>query len=120
MAITAVLGASPKSDRYSNKAIRMLRDYGHEVIPVHPTLKQIEGLNVVASINAIQQPVDTLTLYVGPDRSEAMTADILALRPRRVIMNPGSESDNLKVKLSEAGVEVVEGCTLVMLRTGQF
>lgn len=120
MGITAVLGASPKPDRYSNKAIRMLREYGHEVLPVHPSIPEIEGLPVAASLKDIKQPVDTLTLYVGPDRSEALSADILALHPRRVIMNPGAENESLKQRLEAEGVEVLEACTLVMLRTDQY
>ena len=32
----AILGASDKPDRYSNKAQRLLRQHGHTVVPVHP------------------------------------------------------------------------------------
>jgi hypothetical protein len=35
-------------------------------------------------------------------------------------MNPGAENSALAARAEEAGIEVVEGCTLVMLRTGQF
>ena len=39
-----VLGASPKPERYSNKAIRLLQQHRHRVIPVHPAIAKIEGL----------------------------------------------------------------------------
>lgn len=120
MSVTAVLGASPNPDRYANKAIRLLRSYGHDVIPINPAIKEIEGLPVVKSLADIQQPVDTLTLYVGPDRGKPLAEQMLALHPRRVIMNPGTESEKLATTLRNAGIEVVEGCTLVMLKTGQF
>jgi hypothetical protein len=35
-------------------------------------------------------------------------------------MNPGAENSDLAVKAGERGIEVVEGCTLVMLRSGHF
>jgi hypothetical protein len=35
-------------------------------------------------------------------------------------MNPGAENSALAAEAEQAGIEVVEGCTLVMLRTGQF
>lgn len=120
MSVTAVLGASPNPERYANKAIRLLRSYGHEVIPVNPVFQEIEGLPVVKSLGDIQQPVDTLTLYVGPERAEPLVEQMVALHPRRVIMNPGTESAKLAQAFQEAGIEVVEGCTLVMLKTGQF
>ncbi|PKN32809.1 MAG: CoA-binding protein, partial [Deltaproteobacteria bacterium HGW-Deltaproteobacteria-20] len=45
---------------------------------------------------------------------------ILALRPGRVILNPGTESAALEQALTEAGIPWAHACTLVMLRTGQF
>jgi len=118
--IVAVLGASHKPERYSNQAVRMLKDYGHSVIPVTPGRAVIEELPVVSSLDAIDQKVDTLTLYVGPERSAQLQESILALRPGRVILNPGTESAALEQALTEAGIPWAHACTLVMLRTGQF
>lgn len=120
MTTTAVLGASANPERYSNQAIRLLRSYGHQVVPIHPSLKVVEGLPVAASLSDITGPVDTLTLYLAPALAEPLAAQMLALKPRRVIMNPGTESAVLARALQDAGIEVVEGCTLVMLKTGQY
>jgi predicted CoA-binding protein len=116
----AVLGASHKPERYSNQAVRMLTEYGHVVIPVTPGRTVIEGLPVVPDLDGIKQQVDTLTLYVGPERSVQMQDAILALKPGRVILNPGTESPALEQALAEAGIPWQHACTLVMLRTGQF
>ena len=116
----AVLGASANPERYSNMALRRLRDAGHRVIPVNPALAEIEGLPVVKSLGEIQGPVDTLTLYVGPQRLAPLTGEILRLAPKRVIFNPGTESPELAAALDRAGIAHLEACTLVMLQTGQF
>ncbi len=117
----AVLGASPKPDRYSNKAIRLLREHGHEPMPVNPAYDEIEGFPVVRQISElVPGSVDTLTMYVGPDRSAALTEDIVQLKPKRVIFNPGAENRELAERLRAEGVHVVEACTLVLLNTGQF
>ncbi len=116
----AVLGASTKRDRYSNKAIRMLREYGHRVIPVNPREKEIEGLPVVADVSQIKEKLDSLTVYLNPKISASMAEQIIALKPGRVILNPGAESPELEKKLYENGIEYLHACTLVMLRTSQF
>lgn len=116
----AILGASKNPERYSNKAFHMLREYGHTPVPVHPMLDDIEGVPVAKSLGNISEPIDTLTMYVGPDRSKGMADEILKLKPRRVIFNPGSENPPLEKNLRDAGIEVVEACTLVLLRTRQF
>ena len=115
-----VLGASPKSERYSNQAVRALVEHGHRVIPVHPLLKKIAGVVAVPGLSGVKDPVDTLTLYVGPERGKELLQDIINLGPDRVIMNPGTESDEIEEELNAKGIAVLRACTLVMLRTGQF
>lgn len=116
----AVLGASNKPDRYSHKAVQMLDEYGHTVYPVHPRAKEVDGNPVFAELGLIPDPVDTVTMYVSPAVSDGMGDEILAAGPRRVIFNPGAENPVLAERLRKAGVEVVEACTLVMLKTRQF
>jgi len=117
----AVLGASPNPERYSNKAIRMLREYGHEVVPVNPGQQEIEGLPVVPDLAQLASgSIDTVTMYVQASRSDSLLDVLVALRPRRVIFNPGAENPTLAAKLEKAGIEPVENCTLVMLRVGSF
>lgn len=117
----AVVGASPNPERYSNKAIRMLTAHGHEVIPVNPGHAVIEGLPSVAELGRLPSgSVDTVTMYVGPAHSGAMEASLVALKPRRVIFNPGAENPVLAASLGAKGIQVEDACTLVLLQTGQF
>ena len=116
----AVLGASPKEDRYSFKAVHMLKEHGHNPIPVHPAGHAVDGIDGVKSLDDIVRGVDTLTLYVNAAISGGQLDKIIALKPRRVVFNPGAENSELAKKLKAAGIEVVEACTLVMLRTEQF
>ncbi len=115
-----VLGASHKPERYSNQAVRLLQEFGHEVIPVHPKLEEVEGIKVASSLNVIEGNVDTLTLYVGAERSSELTETILRLKPGRVIFNPGSENAELERRLNSADIPFEHACTLVLLRTAQF
>ena len=94
-----IVGASDNPERYSHRALLMLRQHGHEVIPVHPKLTSIEGVPVVADLSSIQRPVDTVTMYVGAQISEALADKLIRLQPRRVIFNPGAENPELAAKL---------------------
>jgi predicted CoA-binding protein len=98
----------------------LLREHGHEVVPVHPKLPSIAGVPVVADLSQISGPVDTVTMYVGAAISSGLADKLIALKPRRVIFNPGAENPELAAKLEASGVMVEEACTLVLLRTGQY
>ncbi len=118
-----ILGASDKPDRYSYQAFHLLKQHGHHPILVHPNLKEVEGTPVLADLKLAkaQNPnIDTLTMYVNPTISDKAAADILALKPKRVIFNPGTENYPLMKQLEEAGIETEEACTLVLLRTNQY
>ncbi|MEY2563898.1 MAG: uncharacterized protein QOH88_2091 [Verrucomicrobiota bacterium] len=116
----AVLGASPKPDRYAFKALELLHEYGHRTLPVNPAFDEILGEKCYPKISEAPGPIDTVTLYLGESRSTPLIPEIIGVKPRRIIMNPGAENSALAQKAEEAGIEVIEGCTLVMLRTGQF
>lgn len=115
-----VLGASPKPVRYAYQAVKLLHDKGYRVIPVHPKAQRIEHIPVVHSLAAIGEPVDILTLYIGPERVQGQIQAIVDLKPGRVILNPGAESHALEVALRNARIPFERACTLVLLRTGQF
>lgn len=121
MAVTvAVLGASSNPDRYSYKAVKMLSESGYSVFPVHPSATPIDDISCFPSLAAITEPLDTITVYLSEKNSTPLIEDILAGKPRRVIMNPGAENPTLADRCRAAGIQVMEACTLVLLRTGQF
>lgn len=115
-----IIGASNNPERYSHRALLLLRKHGHEVVPVHPKLAEIEGIPVVADVGLITEPVDTVTMYVGAAISSGLQDKLIALKPRRIIFNPGAENAPLAVALQKAGIACEEACTLVLLNTGQF
>lgn len=115
-----ILGASDKPDRYAHRAFVLLREHGHRPVPVHPTLAEIEGVPVAQDLGSVEGPVDTLTVYVNPAIGESLADAIVALRPGRVIFNPGTESAALEARLREEGIPFEEACTLVLLGTGQY
>lgn len=117
--MTLVLGASTNVERYSNMAIQRLQASGHPVIAVGLRSGSIGPAEILTDIPMDAQ-VDTLTLYVGPVHQPVWADRIIALAPKRIIFNPGTENDELEKRARNAGIAVVEGCTLVMLSAGTY
>ena len=118
---TVVIGASPNPARYAYIASGMLTEYGHDTVPVGVRRGEIFGKQILDARNQpLVDNVDTVTLYLGPANQTGLSDYLARLKPSRVIFNPGTENPELMKELEEKGIEVVEGCTLVMLRTQQF
>ena len=115
-----VLGASPKPERYSNKAARMLIEYGHTVVPVNPYHRSVAGIHCQPDIASVAGPVDTVTVYMRGELLAPHMDALLSLAPKRVIFNPGSEDEGLASELRTRGIVCEDACTLVLLRSKQF
>jgi predicted CoA-binding protein len=116
---TLVLGASDNPERYSYKATGRLLTAGFQVIPYGNKKKEIFGLAIT---NEWPQPdtVDTVTLYLNAQNQKAYYQQILALHPRRVIFNPGTENPEFEELLDQAGIGWEEACTLVLLSLNNY
>lgn len=115
MAVTLILGASNKPNRFSYKAQQKLLKHGHQVIPVTPKGGKIGDIKCFTDLTDIHSSVDTVTIYINPSLLGKELDKIVALNPRRVIFNPGTESKEAAQKLRDHGIEVNEQCTLIML-----
>ncbi len=108
---TLVFGFSDNPERYSFKAYHLLLEFKHEAIAFNPRLDDLSKINF---------PFDTLTMYVGESISDKFLEQINKLSFQRIIFNPGAENSKLEKMCLDKKIEVVHGCTLVMLKTSQF
>ncbi|MBN2652964.1 MAG: CoA-binding protein [Spirochaetales bacterium] len=116
-----VIGASPKSDRYSNMAVRMLVEKGWEVLPFNPAQDEIEGLKCYNNFTELEgQNIDLLTVYLRPEVLKSYVQDIVKLNPSKIIFNPGTEDDDIINFFIEKNITVQTACTLVLAKTGQI
>lgn len=116
---TLVIGASEKTDRYSNKAIRALLAHQHEVVALGLRNGEVEGVSFDSEKKTFEN-IDTVTLYVGPQNQPEYYDYIISLKPNRVIFNPGTENPEFITALKTAGIYPEIACTLVLLATGQY
>ena len=119
MKTTVVIGASENTERYSNRVIRLLHEKNIPVVAIGSKAGEIDGIKIQTGLPKINT-VDTVTLYVGPQHQLQYYDYVIGLKPKRVIFNPGAENNEFEEKVKKAGIEVLEACTLTMLKVGLF
>ncbi len=118
---TLVVGASLNPARYSYLAIQRLVSHKQAVMAYGLRKGEVAGVAIETDQHFfLDKDIQTITLYVGAERQAPLYDWILQLNPQRVIFNPGTENPEFENRLRNAGVEVLEACTLVMLSTGQY
>ena len=116
---TLVIGASENPERYAYKAVTKLQEHGFEVIALGLKPGIIGNIPIQTTFPK-ETEIDTVTLYVGPERQNAITPEIIALKPRRIIFNPGTENPDFIKQAQDAGIETEIACSLVLLATDSY
>ena len=118
--IVTIIGASEKRDRFAYRAMTALVEHGHDVRLVNPFKETIDGHKCFKAVSDIKEKIDTVTLYVNPQRFRDYIDEVIQAKPGRLIMNPGTEDDAMEKILVDAGISVYRDCTLVLLSSGRF
>ncbi len=117
---TVILGASTHEWRYAYLAAYKLATYGHEIVPIGIEEGVLAGKEIVIGQPEIEE-VHTVTMYLNPKNQTEYYEYILdELQPERIVFNPGSENPDFMEMAKDHDIEVVEGCTLVMLSQGLY
>lgn len=119
MSTTLVFGASLNPTRYSNIAIHRLvqKNIPTKAFGIAPGI--ISNVRINTNLGDLEN-IHTITLYINDKVQKDYYQSILALKPKRVIFNPGTENPEFYALLRLAGVKVEVACTLVLLATNQY
>jgi len=100
-------------------AARSLLAHGHTVYAVGVRPGRIGEIEIHTDVPE-HMWFRTATIYLNAVNQRMWQDRLLALRPARIIFNPGAENVPFAAAARSVGIEVVEGCTLVMLSAGTF
>src|SRR5687767_8250193 len=117
---TLLMGANDNPEKYAYRCATGLISRGYPVVLFGHKEGQVMGEKIITSLPDHIDDLETVTLYLGPARQKEFYAKILALKPKRVLFNPGTENPEFEKMLKDAGIEAPEVCNLVMLSTGTF
>lgn len=117
---TLIVGASENPVRYSNISTKRLNAHGFPVYCFAKRKGMIDNTPIQTEL-PLAEEIHTITLYVGSKhQDDALIDSLIALKPKRILFNPGTENLAFENKAQAAGIEVMEACTLVLLSTGMY
>ena len=105
----ALVGASKKPERDSNRILAYLLSQGYEVVPVNPGLasEKIHGRTVVATLSDIPDPVDMVDIFRRSDAVPPIVDEAIQIGAKVIWMQLGVIHEGAAEKAQAAGLEVV-------------
>src|SRR5262245_25164309 len=109
----AVAGVSRDSGQAANLIFRKLRDSGHEVFPINPRAKEVEGAACYPDLRSAPAPIDGVVILTRPEDALEVVHECAEVGVPRVWMHRGigvgSVSEAAVAYCRERGIKVIAG-----------
>ena len=114
----AVVGASADRSKYGNKVLRVYQQNGMEVVPVNPNATIVEGLNAVATLDDLDEPVHAISIITQPHITDKVVEQALRLGIEHIWIQPGAESEHAVELATRAGVNLLANGPCILVAFG--
>lgn len=107
-------GISSVKGKFGNLVLKHLNDNGYKVIPIHPELKQINGINCFVKPSDVNQQMTSAIIILSPENTEKVVEELIDYGIKKIWIQQRSESEKAVKMCKEKGVEVITGECIMM------
>ncbi|WP_146393925.1 CoA-binding protein [Allorhodopirellula solitaria] len=113
----AVAGASARTHKYGYKVFQALLASGRETYPLNPVTEEIEGHKAFPKIADLPVVPESLSIITPPQVTRKVIAEAIEAGVKNIWMQPGAEDEQGSQAAREAGINVIDdgSCVLVLL-----
>lgn len=116
----AVVGATDRVEKWGYKIFKRLRDEGYEAIPIHPRLKELEGVKCYPSLLEAPSSIEGVDVVIPPARVMEVLKQCVEKGISYVWLQPGTESEEALRFGEEQGLKLIHhDCVLQALNRRQ-
>jgi len=112
--VIAVVGHSDKVYRTSYRIGNYLRRAGYAVYPVNPTISEVDGQRVYASLAEVPEPIDIVNVFRRAEFLHEVVEDAIAVKAKAIWAQLGVVGAAAARRAEEAGLQMVmDRCIMV-------
>ncbi|MBN2453687.1 MAG: CoA-binding protein [Candidatus Omnitrophica bacterium] len=110
----AVAGSFRDDSKYAYRILKALKHKGYDVYPVHPVIKEVEGLCCYSSVKDIPFTIDVVNLVTPPAVTESILVECKDKGIRKIWLQPGAENEKAIQYCKDNGMDVVYQVCVMM------
>ena len=108
--IIVILGASDNPLRPSYLTEKLLENKGYKTLNI-PYGQQEAMLN---ENTMVKHEDKTIAIFLKPNQQKKYYDYIMSMKPTRIIFNPGTENEELRLLAIHNNIRVLSGCTIAL------
>lgn len=113
--IWAVLGATPREEKFGYKLYKRLKNRGYEVYPIHPKADTIDGDKCYRTLSDLPTIPHVVDVVVPEEVGIRAMAECKSLGISTVWLQPGADTPAVIEAAKQNGLEIITDCVLVQL-----
>ncbi|MFA6979187.1 MAG: CoA-binding protein [Ignavibacteriaceae bacterium] len=110
----ALIGLSKTKGKFGNYAYKELTSRGYNVLAIHPTEKEIEGIPCSPDLSSIKDKVDGVFVSVTPKNIPSILNEISSAGLKNVWLQQGCESIEAIDQANKLGLNLVSKKCILM------
>ena len=115
----AVVGATVNPTKYGYTVLNDLHSAGYQVTGVNPNYHSIGKVPCVPTLAEVQPKPDVVVFVVPPHVGLGLLPQVKALGITKAWFQPGAESEEIRVKATELGLQAMaDGSCIMVARRG--
>jgi len=105
----AMVGASPDPTKFSYGVLRVLHEQGFKMFPINnkPDIKEIRGIKVFTSLDAVDQPIDMVQVFRRADALYGVAEEAINIGAKVLWGQIGVFNEDAASLAEKAGLQVV-------------
>ena len=107
-------GISSVKGKFGNLVFKHLKDNGYNVIPIHPGIKQIMGIDCFRKPADVYQQMTSAIIILSPENTEKVVEELIDYGIKKLWIQQRSESEIALKMCDEKGIEVITGECIMM------
>jgi len=110
----AIVGLSNNSDRAAYGVAKVLMEYGHTIIPVHPKAESVHGQKGYAKLAEIPVTIDVVDIFVNSELAGAVVDQAIAINSKGVWLQLDVIDEQAVARANAAGlIAVMNRCPAI-------
>jgi len=110
----AVVGMSRSGKKFGNMASKELKAKGYEIFPVHPDVKEIDGLTCYPDLKSLSGKVDGVWISIPPAKVPAVLEEAAQIGLKNIWLQQGAWSKEVQETIDQLKLPVVSKKCIMM------